>query len=88
MKKSYRWLPFAVLLTSLGALTGFAAETKRGTVVTEHLLSARLRETRTGLDPNRAIMVYLPPGYAGSGKSYPVVYYFHSLFWSPAADRP
>lgn len=61
-----------------------AAETaSRGTVVTAHLQSHALRETRTGLDPNRSVKVYLPPGYADSGKAYPVVYYCHSINWNP-----
>jgi len=53
-----------------------------GTIVNEKFVSAVLRENRIGLDPNRNIKVYLPPGYAGSGKSYPVVYYCHNAFWS------
>ncbi len=61
-----------------------AAETgPRGTVITEPFQSHVLRETLTGLDPNRSITIYLPPGYAESGKAYPVVYYFHSINWSP-----
>lgn len=59
-----------------------ARQIKHGTLLTEHLNSIHLRGTRTGLDPNRTIKVYLPPGYERSGKSYPVVYYFHSLNWS------
>jgi Putative esterase len=55
-----------------------AAQTKHGTVVTEHLASVALRDTRTGLDPNRTVKVYLPPDYATTGHSYPVVYYFTS----------
>jgi pimeloyl-ACP methyl ester carboxylesterase len=62
---------------------GISQGTKQGTVVTEKLVSTLLRDTRTGLDPNRSIKVYLPPGYAQSGKPYPVVYYCHSIFQSP-----
>lgn len=78
-------LPFSVtvlLFFFLAAPAGFAAEPPRGTLVTEHLASTVLRENRTGLDPNRVIKIYLPPGYAGSDKSYPVVYFCHSLNWS------
>lgn len=57
-------------------------ETKTGTMVTEKLVSTVLRDNRIGLDPNRSIMIYLPPGYATSGKAYPVVYYCHTIFWS------
>lgn len=55
----------------------------RGTLLTKTLESAILRENRTGLDPNRKVKIYLPPGYSNSGKSYPVVYYCHNIFWSP-----
>lgn len=74
----------AILLAALAALPSFAAETKRGTIVTEHLASSILRENRTGLNPQRVIKIYLPPGYSNSGKSYPVVYFCHSLNWSAA----
>jgi enterochelin esterase-like enzyme len=55
---------------------------KQGTVVTEQIASAILVENRIGLDVNRTIKVYLPPSYATSGKSYPVIYYCHNLNWS------
>jgi pimeloyl-ACP methyl ester carboxylesterase len=81
--KSNVWLPLlTAVITIIGGLSGFAEETQHGSVVTEHLLSVKLNDTRTGLAPNRTIKVYLPPGYASSGKSYPVVYYCHSLNWS------
>ncbi|CCH52412.1 putative esterase [Fibrisoma limi BUZ 3] len=57
------------------------APPKRGTVVTETLSSAILRENHIGLVTNRRIKVYLPPDYATSGKAYPVVYYCHNIFW-------
>lgn len=56
--------------------------TGHGAVMTEKLASVILRDNRIGIDPNRTVKVYLPAGYAGSGKSYPVVYYFHSIFSS------
>jgi enterochelin esterase-like enzyme len=58
-------------------------EQNHGTVLTERIVSKILRETRTGLDSNRNIKVYLPPSYSRSDKSYPVVYYCHSIFQSP-----
>lgn len=58
------------------------SETKRGTVITETLNSAILKENRIGIDPNRYIKVYLPPGYADSRNAYPVIFYFHNIFWS------
>jgi enterochelin esterase-like enzyme len=61
----------------------FARETQHGTVVSENLVSTILRDNRVGLDPNRSVKVYLPPGYAQSGKSYPVVYYCHNNSSNP-----
>src|SRR6187549_493310 len=62
----------------------FFAESKaqtiqRGNVVTEHIVSTVLKENKIGIDVNRMVKIYLPPGYASSRKSYPVVYFFHSL---------
>lgn len=73
---------FTLVVSSLAAFAAVPAEPKRGSVVTEHLNSTILRENRTGLDPNRVIKVYLPPGYADSGKAYPVVYFCHNINWS------
>lgn len=58
---------------------------KQGSLLTEQLASTILRENKIGLDPNRSVKVYLPPAYAQSGKSYPVVYFCHNIFWS--ADK-
>lgn len=62
-----------------------AQSPRHGTVVTEHLASTALRGTKTGLDPNRTIKIYLPPSYSKSDKRYPVVYYFHSI--NGSADK-
>jgi enterochelin esterase-like enzyme len=43
-------------------------------------VSTILKENLIGLDSNRTIKVYLPPGYQDSKRSYPVVYYCHSIF--------
>lgn len=73
----------AGIIATTAVLSLPAAETQHGTVRTEHLASTILGENRTALNPNRAIKVYLPPGYADSGKAYPVVYYLHNTFWNP-----
>jgi hypothetical protein len=57
-----------------------ATVVKQGTVVTKKLASAILKENKVGLEATRTVKIYLPPGYETSGKSYPVVYYFHSIF--------
>lgn len=67
------------------ATAGVAAITetvKHGTVVTEHITSEVLRDNRIGVNPKRSISIYLPPSYHESKKSYPVIYYFHSINWS------
>src|SRR3989337_3155308 len=58
-------------------------EQNHGSVVTERFVSEVLRETRTGLDSDRSIKIYLPPSYSRSHRSYPVVYYCHSIFQNP-----
>lgn len=74
---------FSLLLVAvLMATSAFSQKSKGGTIITKNLLSNILRGTTTGLDSNRMVKVYLPPTYAGSTRSYPVVYYFHSVFSS------
>ena len=55
---------------------------KIGKLVTEVLTSTILKENRIGLNLNRNIKIYLPPDYATSSKSYPVVYFCHNIFWN------
>ena len=64
------------------SVNGVSSVPAAGKVITEKLVSYVLRNTKTGVDPNRIVKIYLPPGYETSGKSYPVVYYFHNLNWS------
>jgi len=59
-----------------------AQSKKHGKVVTEQITSEVLRDNLIGIDVKRSISVYLPAGYDESNKSYPVVYYFHSINWS------
>jgi len=81
--KTYTVAIVFIAMIGLKPTTGFSQKGKQGTIITERLVSTVLRGTRTELDSNRAIKIYLPPGYAQSGKSYPVVYYFHTVFSSP-----
>ncbi|MEQ9378212.1 MAG: alpha/beta hydrolase-fold protein [Imperialibacter sp.] len=53
---------------------------KQGSLKTETLASEILKDNLIGLDPNRMVKVYLPPGYTNSKKAYPVVYYLHNAF--------
>jgi len=83
MKPKSLFLRIGAILLLGAAGAAHAADAGSVTVVTERLRSTVLRENRTGLDPNRLVKVVLPPGYAGSGRRYPVVYYLHNTFWSP-----
>lgn len=54
------------------------AQDNKGTVVTDTIYSANL-ENDFGEDPNRAVSVYLPPGYRQSDQRYPVIYFLHGF---------
>ncbi len=73
---------FAILCLA-GPVAARAADAPALAVVSHSLTSTVLRDTRTDLDPVRQIKVILPPSYASSGKSCPVVYLCHSIFQSP-----
>jgi pimeloyl-ACP methyl ester carboxylesterase len=61
--------------------TPSAAQTdRRGSLKTETLPSQILKDNLIGLDPNRKVKVYLPPGYVNSAKSFPVLYFLHNAF--------
>jgi Putative esterase len=53
---------------------------KHGVLLTRTLSSTILRDNRVGLNTERNIKIYLPPGYETSGKRYPVLYYLHNFF--------
>lgn len=53
------------------------------TVANEPFTSTVLRDNRIGLNPERAIRVLLPPGYAKSKQRYPVVYFLHNAWYGP-----
>ncbi len=56
-----------------------------GTVQTVAFESTVLRDTLTGVNPHRSFRIYLPPSYATDPtRHYPVVYFCHSINWSPA----
>ena len=58
-------------------------EPPRLAIVDEPLASTVLRDNRVGLNPERAIKVLLPPGYAKSKRRYPVVYFLHNAWYGP-----
>ena len=71
---------FLVFIVAVAADAGYG-QAAEGTIVVDHLYSARL-ENQAGEDPTRRVTVYLPPGYDSSGLRYPVIYYLHGFTWS------
>ncbi len=55
----------------------------KGSIIDDTIESRILVKNKIGLNTNRNIKIYLPPGYLSSKNKYPVVYYFHSLFENP-----
>ncbi|WAC14749.1 alpha/beta hydrolase [Dyadobacter pollutisoli] len=74
-----RSLKIEILIGIFICATLTSVSGQQGTVVTEHINSIELSENLVGIDLNRTVKVYLPPGYATSGSSYPVLYYCHNL---------
>src|SRR5579872_493998 len=74
MRSSGKWHIALVLLVLAvaGATAAGAAPSVRGTIRFESFHSAALAGTMH-------YSVYLPPGYATSGKRYPVIYFLHGL---------
>lgn len=69
---------FLVMVAGLGAALG-------GEVVSLPSTSVVLADSRIGLSAEREHRVLLPASYvAETGRRYPVVYYCHNFFWSPA----
>jgi len=68
-----------VAALSLLAAGSVHAEAGKGQVVDAHIMSRALEGNLVGIDRNRLVKIYLPPGYANTKKSYPVLYYFHSI---------
>lgn len=81
----YRTLVLLFLLSNCFLAASFGQTAARGQVVTEQIQSEVLKENRVGLKTTRKVMVYLPPGYAQSGRAYPVVYYLHSIYGNAGA---
>ncbi len=54
------------------------AQNNKGKVITDTIYSKYL-ENDFGENPNRAVSVYLPPGYDDSDQRYPVIYFLHGF---------
>ena len=77
------WAVGGLLASATTVARAPVGEPLNGTVVDELFVSTVLRDNRIGLNPERAMKVYLPPGYAKTGRRYPVVYFLHNAWWSP-----
>ena len=77
------WMIAAFLVAASSLARSPVVEPPRGTVVDLPFASTVLRDNHIGLNPERAIKVLLPPGYAKSTQRYPVVYFLHNAWWSP-----
>lgn len=53
-------------------------QSNKGEVITDTIYSKNL-ENDFGENPNRAVSVYLPPGYDESQQHYPVIYFLHGF---------
>jgi S-formylglutathione hydrolase FrmB len=62
-------------------LTQVSPAQQKGTIAVTHIAAASLHNN-AGENPVRRVTIYLPPGYATSGKRYPVIYYLHGFAWS------
>ena len=71
---------FALALAFLNAVPAFAASAT-SQVVARELRSENIAHNKTGTDPVRKLLVYLPAGYDGSSSQrYPVIYFLPNPF--------
>jgi len=69
----------SVFLAVLLVWASSTAAIAQGVLLTKTLHSTILKDNRVGLNTDRSVKIYLPPGYQTSGKRYPVVYYLTSF---------
>jgi len=77
------WILVGLLAAASSPARAAGDTPPRAAVVDEPFVSAVLSDNRIGLKAERAIKVFLPPGYARSTRRYPVVYFLHNAWWSP-----
>jgi enterochelin esterase-like enzyme len=63
----------------LGAAEARGQGLRRGRVVRETVHGKGLERNVTGENPDRAVSIYLPPGYDRDGRRYPVVFLLHGI---------
>jgi pimeloyl-ACP methyl ester carboxylesterase len=72
-------MKFFLLLVSLFIASPLLqAQIEKGSIIIDTLYSENL-ENDFGENPNRAVSVYLPPGYAENDQHYPVIYFLHGF---------
>ena len=79
-----RSTPALLIAFALAAFCAFSsfAETARSRVVDRELTSKNFADNKVGIGPVRKMIVYLPEGYDGSTKRYPVIYFLPTPFES------
>ena len=80
---SIKHVVFLGLFAALPSMARTSAEQAPVTIADEVFTSTVLAQNLIGLDLERRTKVYLPPGYAKSGRRYPVVYFLHNAWWGP-----
>jgi hypothetical protein len=70
---------FAFALSLLNAVPILAASAK-SKIIARELRSENIAHNKTGIDPARKVLVYLPAGYESSSQRYPVIYFLPNPF--------
>jgi hypothetical protein len=78
-------LALALAFVSLSAVPSFA-DPAESRIVNRELPSKNFAHNKLGVDPVRKMVVYLPAGYDGSSKRYPVIYFLPTAFASDYKD--
>jgi hypothetical protein len=77
------WLAIATFVLTSATSATVAAESQ---LITRVITAKSLAQTSMGTDPNRSLVVYLPPGYDQSARRYPVIYFLPNAFDTYRAD--
>jgi hypothetical protein len=74
-------LPVVMVFASLSVAPSFAGPAE-SQIVSRELRSENFAHNKIGTNPVRKMVIYLPAGYDGSSKRYPVIYFLPSPFRS------
>lgn len=78
--KLHLFFSYLVIWASLSINKAEGQADRHGKLLNKTLHSVILRDNRVGLNTERSVRIYLPPGYEASVKRYPVVYYLHNFY--------